>query len=677
MKPFYSRFGLFLCIVLACFSPQSAQAFLILNTPSTASAYPPQPYPADLEKAIDLLTKEQYAAADVMLQTLIQANPTEMPARDFYYISQLLQDQWLNLARENADRAYRNLPNIGFSNAREQINGTVNVPYPIQERLDGLNWGRTPDVTEAIAQVKREIDQNANAIQPRLTLAALYGIRGFYLSEPETLAVKAQFYAQLRDLARRHPDDAQVQLILADNLPPSPERTAAYQTSIRLNPQLIQAWIGYAGNANTTQSPPSPTIEQIYQDAIQANPDSYRLHYQLGTLLQTNQRYEEAIVSLRRATELQPTFTPAWSSLFSIYQKDSSKYLDQMLLEFERVSILNPSFADIDSTTISRLMVRVDRVSEAAALFNRIGRKNPQVASRGFLQLSFLLGEGAPSRKGQIIRLQRRGYHFDPSRENLRSLASALIRHGQPVEGEALMRQFLANEPPETAFSAVSEIAYAIVQQDAQRALQYLDEANATDPKIGGYEWAGSWLKEQKRWDEARVFYERAARKTNWYDIELAQILAEQGQLEEAIVKVRAARDRLPKEDPNYYLYPSSVLCDLLAKAGKWDEAIAIYQEATKRSGFVDTYYAFGEFLKEYQKWDEAIGQYRQAIKIAEDQLYQLLIAKSHRGIGQALIGKGQLAEAKVELERAKALFQELSYLDFAAETDREIQGLP
>jgi tetratricopeptide (TPR) repeat protein len=669
---FYPRLGLFLCVVLACFSPKPAQAFLPLNTPPIPVTYPVQ-YSADLEKAIALLSQEQYAAADAMLKALIQTSPTEMPARDFYYISQLLQDNQLNLLKENADRAYLNLPNIGFAHAREGISGTVIVPEAIQTRLDALNWGTMPDVKGAMAQIKQEIDQNPNAILPRLTLAALYRLTAAYVTgQSENAAALQPFYTQLRDLVRRNPNDAQLRFILAENLPASTERTAAYQESIRLNPQLIWAWMGYARNA----APDSSKIIQIYQDAIQVNPDRYELHYALGTLFRFNQQTADAIASFRRATEIQPSFNPAWSELFAILQQDHSKYLDQLLLEFERVSILNPLFSDIDSTTISQIMVRADRIPEAVSLFNRIGRQNPKTASRGFLQLSFLLSELAPSRKAQIIRLQRRAYRLDPIHENLRSLASALIRHGQPVEGEALMRQFIAAEPPETAIYVMGELGFAIVQQDADRALKYLDEINAANPAIGGYEWSGSWLMEQKRWAEAQVFYERAAKRTPWYNASLAQIMAEQGQLEEAIAMVRSMRDSLPKEDPNRYGLPSAILCDLLARDGKLEEAIAIYQEAT-RGGFIDNYFGFGEFLKKYQKWDEAIEQYQQAIKKAEEQLYPLLIAKSYRGIGQALIGKGQLAEAKVALERARALFQEQSYLDMVVEIDREIATLP
>lgn len=157
----------------------------------------------------------------------------------------------------------------------------------------------------------------------------------------------------------------------------------------------------------------------------------------------------------------------------------------------------------------------------------------------------------------------------------------------------------------------------------------------------------------------------------------MAQILAEQGQHEEAIAKLRTVLSNLPKGDPNYYGFPSAVLCDLLAKTGKLEEAIAIYQEGTRQTQNPDLYLAFGEFLKRQQRWEEAIAQYRLAIKAAELQRNDLLIAKSHRGIGEALIGTGRPAAAKIELEQARSLFQEVAYIDLAAETAREIQALP
>jgi hypothetical protein len=45
--------------------------------------------------------------------------------------------------------------------------------------------------------------------------------------------------------------------------------------------------------------------------------------------------------------------------------------------------------------------------------------------------------------------------------------------------------------------------------------------------------------------------------------------------------------------------------------------------------------------------------------------------------MGEALMGTGRLAAAKTELEQARSLFQDMAYIDLAAETAREIQALP
>ena len=670
-----------LLLTLPFLGSQRAQAFLVLPTPLTSSMTPiassaAQAYPPELQKAIALLVQEKYAEADALLTPLIQAHPTYMPTRDFYLISQTLQNNWLTIATENAERAYRNLPDIGYADDRQGIQGTVSIPEEIQQHLDARDWNSTAGIATAIAQVKQQVDQMPTAIQPRLVLAALYSLAAHTLAEEDPAKVQ-QGYNQLREVVRRHPNDAQTQLILAENLPTSAEKTAAYLESIHLDPHLMLAWIGYADDALSRQQDLQSVIK-IYQDAIQANPDAYQGYYQLGALLQQNQRNEEAIAPLRRATELQPSFSAAWSSLFYVLQQPSAvNSLDSLINAFERVSILNPEFSEFDVSTLNRLIVRANRIPEAVALYNRIGRKNPQIASQGFLQLGYLLSVVAPSRSAQVIRLYRRANRLMPNRDNQRALASALIRYQHPIEGEALLRQVLANEPAETAVYATGELAFAIAQQDLNQALNYLDNIYAVDPTVGGYEWIGSWLIEQKRWDEAKLFYERAVRQDPWYNIFLAQILAEQGQSEEAIAKLRTVLSNLPKGDPNYYGFPSAVLCDLLAKTGKLEEAIAIYQEGTRQTHNPDLYLAFGEFLKRQQRWEEAIAQYRLAIKAAESQHNDLLIAKSHRGIGEALIGTGRLAAAKIELEQARSLFQDEGYIDLAAETAREIQALP
>jgi tetratricopeptide (TPR) repeat protein len=683
-------FGILLS--LPFLNPQPAKAFLALPEPVYSEMSPvtvPPEHSAPLRQAIALLEQAKYTEADIILRSLIQASPTDMPARDFYHTSQLLQGNWLNLAIENADRAYQNLPSIRFPNPREGIVPTINLPDAIDQKINQLDWGATPDLSGAIAQVKQQVTQNPDAIPPRLTLASLYILDSRKPGEAQSTAKFQQAQEQMRELIRRHPDDAQLQLILADNLSASNEKTAAYQESIRLNPQLVQAWIGYSKNAIDTQKDLSQVM-MIFEDGIRANPNSFQLQHYAGYTLLTMQRPDEAIAYLDQAASLRPDAMFVWSGLFLALSQANYDQTNLMLDALERVATLNPSFTAEDINSLANIsslnlsMVSDNRIPELVTFYNRIGRKNPKVASMGFSYLGFLLTEVAPSKGDRIIRLYRRAYALDPSREHLRQLASALIRNRQPIEGEALLRHFLADEPPGDAVYARGELAFAMAQQDANRALKYLDEIYAIDPTSSGYEWIGGWLVEQKRWDEAKVFYERAVRQDPWYNIFLAQILAEQGQTDEAIAKLQTVLSNIPKEDPNYYGLPSAVLCDVLAKAGRLEEAIARYEEAidynealAQRSKNPSIYYEFGEFLQRHQRWEQAIGQYRLAAQVADEQQNPLLVAMSHRGIGQILAALRQMGEAQVELEQARSMFQEMAYIDLAAETQREMQAFP
>jgi tetratricopeptide (TPR) repeat protein len=668
-------------------NPSPTQAFLTLPEPvysamSSPVVAPEQPYAVPLQQAIALLEQEKYAEADIILRSLIQSSPRDMFARDFYHTSQLLQGNWLNLAEENADRAYHNLPQIRFPNPSEGMVPTINLPASIYQKISQLEWGATPDLSETIAQTKQQVAQDPTAIPPRLMLASLYILESRKPGESQSISKLQQAREQMRELTRRYPEDAQLQLILADNLPTSDEKTAAYRESVRLQPQLGQAWIGYGRDAIENQKDLSQGM-MIFENGIRANPNSFQLQHYAGYTLLTLQRPDEAIGYLDQATRLRPDAMFAWSALFLALDQSNHDQVSLMLDALERVATINPSFTagDINAVThirsLNLSMMRDNRIPELVLFYKRIGHKNPKVASRGFSYLGFLLTELAPSKGDRIIRLYRRAYSLDPSRENLRSLASALIRNRQPVEGEALLRQFLAGELAESTVYARGELAFAIAQQDVNRALKYLDEIYAIDPKSSGYEWVGSWLVEQKRWDEAKVFYERAVRQDSWYNIFLAQVLVEQGQIDGAIAKLQTVLSGLSKDDPNYYGFPSAVLCDALAKAGRLEEAIARYEAAAQYNKSPDTYYGFGEFLRQHQRWEQSIGQYRLAAQKADEQQNPLLVAKSYRGIGQVLMAQGEKEAANKTLEKARSIFQENAYIDLAAETAREIQVLP
>jgi tetratricopeptide (TPR) repeat protein len=667
---------------LSFLHPQPAKAFLTLPEPAASQMSPPltsiadQTYSPELQQAIALLVQEKYAQADAALLTLIQANPTYMPPRDFYYTSQLLQKNWLTLAIENADRAYRNLPAIRFPSPRDGLEPSAIFPEQLYERTSALDWSATPDVSGAIAQVKQALNQRPDDIPLHLTLASLYILDARKYREAEAIHRMQQSHDQLRDVIRRHPQDAQLQLILANNLQPSAEKTAAYQESIRLNPQLVPAWIGFSNDGFDGTEADLPQFLSIIAAAMRANPDDFQLPYYAGETLVRFQRSEAAIDYFDTATRKLPNYRPAWRYLFLTLQQSPRDRTDEILDAIERVLQSDPTFTEVEVSAVNILMVRANRIPELVALYNRVGRLNPQLASNGLTHLGFLLTEVAPSKGDRIIRLYRRAYALVPSRDHLRQLASALIRNRQPVEGEKLLRQFLADEPSEGLLYSRGELAFAMAQQDPDRALKYLDELYAIDPQSSGYEWIGGWLAEQKRWQEATVFYERAVRQDPWYNIFLAQILAEQGQLESALVKVQTVLDSLPKENPNYYGFPSAVLCDVLAKMGRLEEAIDRYQAAVQNNQSPYTHYEFGEFLKRHQRWEAAIGQYRLAMQVAEEQQNPLLVAQSRRGIGQVLVAQGQIEAAKLELEAARSGFQDLAYIDRAAETAQELQTL-
>jgi tetratricopeptide (TPR) repeat protein len=334
MKFRHLPFSLFLTVLFTAPFIHSTPALADLTLFQTTIA-DTQPDPPELKTAIALLVQEKYTEADIILKRLIQANPTHMATRDYYFASQDLQSNALGLATEYAERAYLDLPYVGYYfHGRDASDTTLNLDPQLGARLEF--WSPTLYPEPAIALLKQQVDQNPDAIYPRLILASLENMTTY--RNPERGSQGSEAIVQIRELVRRHPNDVQLQLILARNTLSETERTAAYQQSIRLNPQRVAVWLAY-GNAVSFQDP-AAAIE-IYKTAIQANPNAEELYYQLGVLLQQNQRSAEAIAPLRQAIELQPQLmSRAWTLLFSILQQQEDP--DPLMAEYQRFAAANP-----------------------------------------------------------------------------------------------------------------------------------------------------------------------------------------------------------------------------------------------------------------------------------------------------------------------------------------------
>jgi tetratricopeptide (TPR) repeat protein len=129
----------------------------------------------------------------------------------------------------------------------------------------------------------------------------------------------------------------------------------------------------------------------------------------------------------------------------------------------------------------------------------------------------------------------------------------------------------------------------------------------------------------------------------------IAWELARKGQYEAAIVEWEKALKLGPNE-ANIYLN----LGVALARLGKSNEAMEQYQKALEiNPGAVEVLVRLGIALAEARRFDEAIARYRKVLEVRPESDSDAYDATTYNLIGEALSGKGEMAEALENLGRA------------------------
>ncbi|MGL5063601.1 MAG: tetratricopeptide repeat protein [Microcoleus sp.] len=133
----------------------------------------------------------------------------------------------------------------------------------------------------------------------------------------------------------------------------------------------------------------------------------------------------------------------------------------------------------------------------------------------------------------------------------------------------------------------------------------------------------------------------------------LGDFLQASGRFDEAIAAYQQAIVRDPDVSWNYHS-----LGDVLLKLERWDEAVATYQQAVKLNpNFSWSYHNLGDALLKLQRWEEAVAAYRCEIALKSD------FAWSFYNLGDAL----------TQLNQPDAAI--IAYLQ-AVQIDRDLPGI-
>jgi tetratricopeptide (TPR) repeat protein len=128
--------------------------------------------------------------------------------------------------------------------------------------------------------------------------------------------------------------------------------------------------------------------------------------------------------------------------------------------------------------------------------------------------------------------------------------------------------------------------------------------------------------------------------------------LARKGQYETAIAEWKKALELNPGEAVIYLN-----LGVALARLGKPEEAIAQYQRALAITpDSAEVHFRLGSALSDTGKYDEAIAHFRRVLETRSQNDSETYDATTYNLMGRALAGKGEMAEALEDLEKATRL---------------------
>jgi tetratricopeptide (TPR) repeat protein len=184
-------------------------------------------------------------------------------------------------------------------------------------------------------------------------------------------------------------------------------------------------------------------------------------------------------------------------------------------------------------------------------------------------------------------------------------------------DGVSISERALAVTGPNCIMErALGEALYA--QGRADEALEHLARSAQIQPTDTGLFEIGTIKFQQKKFEEAAFYFRQAlqypgeARTRAQIDNNLALLEMQQGSLGEAEKHFRESVSLDPAAGRHRVAFGW-----LLARQGRYDEAIAQYAEAVKSAPDALAYYAWGSALEQQRKFPEAAAAYRKTMALA------------------------------------------------------------
>ena len=378
-----------------------------------------------------------------------------------------------------------------------------------------------------------------------------------------------------------------------------------------------------------------------FQKAADLMPNEADAHYNLGVVLKSLGRLDNAAVSYRRAVELKPDYVEAHSNLGNVL-KDLGQ-LDNAIKSYRIALNLNPDSSDAHYN-LGNALKDLGQLDDAVRCYRRAVALKPD-----FSMAYYNLGNALKD-LGQLdeaVSCYRQATEINPEFfEVHNNLGIALKALGQPDAALASYRRALELNPElAETHNNVGITLKDLGQLDA--ALASFRKAVELKPSYAdAHNNLGSVLQYLGQSNAALASYSRAVElKPEFADAHsnLGSVLLELGQTDGALASCRKAVELKP-DSANVHNNLGIVLKEL----GQFDAALASYRRVLDiEPDCAEAFHNLGNALMKLGQFDSAVTNYRRALEIKPD------YALAHSNLGIVLKNIGQFDDALASYRRA------------------------
>jgi protein O-mannosyl-transferase len=198
----------------------------------------------------------------------------------------------------------------------------------------------------------------------------------------------------------------------------------------------VLAFLGYVQTTHWRDS------ETLWTQALKCNPDNRFAHYNLGIILLSKDKTDEAIAHFRRAVEIYPGATEAWNNLGqALFKKGEKK---EAIAQFRRALEVDSNH-DLARCNLATALAEVGQLDEAADQYRQVLQREPDlVMAHNALAVTLdRLGHTE-----EAIAEYRRVLKSEPADiEVLNHLGLALAKAGKLDEASETYREAIRIEP--------------------------------------------------------------------------------------------------------------------------------------------------------------------------------------------------------------------------------------